>query len=94
MNSKITFVTQMDGLKWEGTHIWNRGRNRVRHVYPHRSPYTPRSRLLHEITKQTRSYKYCIADRDGLPVMLFITYAEAQDVCEKININMAKKVLS
>jgi hypothetical protein len=88
------FDTHATDLKWDGTHIWNRERNRVRHIYPGRSPYKPRPRYLHEVTGLTRQYRYCIADRDDLPVLLFTTYAEAQNVSEHVNVNMAKEVLS
>ncbi len=68
--------------------------DRVRHINPGRSPYKPRSRYLHEMSAYTSLNRYCIADRNDIPVLLFTTYAEAQTVCEHININMAKEVLS
>lgn len=100
--TQLLFDTQMDRLRWQGTaagrwdgtHVIGRGVDRVRHIHPGRAPYIPRARYLHEVTGVTSSYRYCIADRNNLPALLFTTYAEAQTVCEHVNISMAKQVLS
>jgi hypothetical protein len=69
-------------------------KRKVGPVRPSASPYTARARTINEMNSHTRFYKYCIVDRHNIPIFLFTTITEAEFVAEKINLNMAKAVLS